>query len=106
MDEDQAAIDADMEQLRAQLVSVFNPPIAHRLRGIANLAGVTPAAVLNQLLTEAGPILDVALAALLFTDEPNQKYVRLLTEAVEQLRSQLGGQRRAEQALRKLGGKS
>lgn len=81
-----AEIDADIAQLRNELISTINPQIAYRIRGIAHLAGATPAGAFNLLLTELQPILDVTMAAMDFTDRPNPTTVRELTDAVEALR--------------------
>lgn len=82
----QAEIDADIAQLRDQLISVINPDLAYRLRGMAVVLDSSPAAVFNRLLTDVRPLLDLADAALAFTAHPTEETVTALTAAAEQMR--------------------
>lgn len=85
----QAEIDADVQQLRDQLISVINQRLAHRLRGMAFLAETTPAAIFDKLLYDAFPLLDVADAALAFTDHPTDATTHALVDACDRLRQEI-----------------
>lgn len=83
----QAEIDADIAQLRAELISVINPDLAYRLRGMARVLNSSPAAVFNRLLYDVQPLLALADAALAFTAHPTEETVTALTAAADEMRT-------------------
>ena len=88
--EEQAAADADLAALRDLLASALTPNTAYRIRGIAAMLEINPAALLNQLLTESQPALAVVEAAVAHVIRPGGDTVRRLILAVAQLHN-LGG---------------
>jgi hypothetical protein len=83
----QAEIDADIAQLRAELISVINPRQAYWLRGIAFTLNTQPSAVFNGLLNDVQPLLELADAALAFTAHPDPNTVSALTAAADAMRA-------------------